>query len=53
MDERDKRYTERFSSQEKAVDLAKAAANAGKGTVNIAVLASVVSLILYLLDKLK
>lgn len=53
MDERDRRYTERFSAQEKAVDLAKSAANAGKGTVSVAMLASVVSLILYLLDKLK
>jgi hypothetical protein len=53
MDERDRRYSERFAAQEEAVRLAKIAANAGKGTVNISVLIGVLALILTIIEKFK
>lgn len=53
LDERHSRYQERYEAQKDAVKLAKDAADAARGTVNIVGLISVMGLILSIAGYLK
>lgn len=53
MNERDRRYMDRFVAADEAVKLAKQNTDATKNTVNITMLIAIVGLILTIADKFK
>lgn len=53
MDERDRRYEQRFAASEEAVRLAKQNVDSTKGTVSIIGVVSLIALILTIADKMR
>lgn len=53
MNERDRRYGDRFDAADEAVKLAKQNTDATKGAVNVTMLIAIIGLILTVADKFK